>query len=116
MAARPPPPKSGWRWPPTVAGPLEEIGRAFTAETGHTVLVSSASTGKLYAQIGQGAPFEVFLAVEVAPGPAAAQALLRLDVAGVPLLASITRKSLHALDLAPGREVYALVKGVALVT
>jgi molybdate transport system ATP-binding protein len=38
---------------------------------------------------------------------------VRLDI-GVPLWARITRRSVHDLDLAPGREVYALVKAVAI--
>jgi molybdate transport system substrate-binding protein len=43
---------------------LEEVGAAFTRATGHTVLASSGSTGKLYAQITQGAPFAVLLAAD----------------------------------------------------
>lgn len=38
---------------------------------------------------------------------------VKLD-AGVPLLASISRKSLHSLALRPGLELYALIKAVAL--
>jgi len=38
------------------------ISSAFENKTGHTVVVSSGSTGKLYAQIINGAPFDVFLA------------------------------------------------------
>jgi molybdate transport system ATP-binding protein len=45
-------------------------------------------------------------------GPA--QVLVRLDLAGTPLLARITRKSAAALALAPGRRVYAQVKAAAL--
>jgi molybdate transport system ATP-binding protein len=45
----------------------------------------------------------------------AAQVLLRLDACGVPLLARITRKSADALALAPGRVVYAQIKGVAVL-
>ncbi|MGA8259571.1 MAG: molybdenum ABC transporter ATP-binding protein [Arenicellales bacterium] len=45
-------------------------------------------------------------------GPA--QVLARLDVGGTPLLARITRKSATALDLAPGKPVYAQVKAVTL--
>ena len=43
-------------------------------------------------------------------GPA--QVLVRLDVAGVPMLARITRKSASALEIAPGKQVYAQVKAV----
>ncbi len=46
------------------AGPIARIGEAFTAGTGHVLKVSSASTGKLYAQIVGGAPFEVLLAAD----------------------------------------------------
>ena len=46
----------------------------------------------------------------------AAQVMVRLDAAGVPLLSRITRKSAAALGLAPGRELYAQVKSVALLT
>lgn len=44
--------------------PAEEIGAAFTAATGHSVSFSFGATGMLYAQISQGAPFEVFLAAD----------------------------------------------------
>jgi molybdate transport system substrate-binding protein len=46
------------------SAPLEAIADAFTAATGHTILVSSGSTGMLYAQITQGAPFAVLLAAD----------------------------------------------------
>jgi molybdate transport system ATP-binding protein len=42
--------------------------------------------------------------------------LVRVDVGGAVLLAQITRKSLVGLELAPGVAVYAVVKGVALLT
>ncbi len=41
------------------------------------------------------------------------QADLLVDI-GVPLIARVTRKSLHELDLKPGKKVYALVKAVAV--
>ena len=37
---------------------------SFEAESGHRVLISSGSTGKLYAQIKHGAPYELFLAAD----------------------------------------------------
>jgi molybdate transport system substrate-binding protein len=46
------------------AGPMAKIGEAFTAATGHTLKVSSGATGKFYAQIVAGAPFEVLLAAD----------------------------------------------------
>lgn len=44
--------------------PAKEIAKAFAAETGDTAELSFGSTGSLYAQIGQGAPFQVFLAAD----------------------------------------------------
>jgi molybdate transport system substrate-binding protein len=45
---------------------LHELTRDFEKTTKDRVLVSSGSTGKLYAQIINGAPFEIFLAADVA--------------------------------------------------
>lgn len=45
----------------------------------------------------------------------AAQVMVRLDTAGQPLLAKITRKSAAALCLEPGKKLYAQVKAVALL-
>lgn len=46
------------------AGPMARIGEAFTAATGHTLKVSTGATGKFYAQILHGAPFEVLVAAD----------------------------------------------------
>jgi molybdate transport system ATP-binding protein len=43
------------------------------------------------------------------------QMMVRLDAEGVPLLARVTRKSAETLSLAPGRQVFAQIKSVALV-
>jgi molybdate transport system substrate-binding protein len=43
---------------------MKEIAAAFTEATGHRTLISYGSTGKLYAQITHGAPFEVLLAAD----------------------------------------------------
>ncbi|HIA13718.1 MAG TPA: molybdate ABC transporter substrate-binding protein [Nitrospirales bacterium] len=43
---------------------VEVIADEFEARTTHHVVISSASTGKLYAQITHGAPFEVLLAAD----------------------------------------------------
>jgi len=42
--------------------PLKYIARIYEQETGEKVFISSGSTGKLYAQIVNGAPYDVFLA------------------------------------------------------
>jgi molybdate transport system substrate-binding protein len=44
--------------------PFKPLVREFQKQSGHTVRTVSGSTGKLYAQILHGAPFEVFLAAD----------------------------------------------------
>lgn len=44
---------------------LKAVATAFEAGSEHRLRISSASTGKLYAQIVNGAPFDVFLAADV---------------------------------------------------
>lgn len=46
------------------AGAVEAIGAEFTKETGHTLKITTGSTGKLYAQIGEGAPFTILLSAD----------------------------------------------------
>jgi molybdate transport system substrate-binding protein len=43
---------------------VEAIGTEFTKETGHTLKITTGSTGKLYAQIGEGAPFAILLSAD----------------------------------------------------
>ena len=38
---------------------------------------------------------------------------MRLDCAGEPLIARLTRRSVETLGLAPGRQVYAVIKSIA---
>ena len=58
----------------------------------------------------------IFRATVTALSPeGAAQMVVHLDVAGVPMLAHVTRKSSEALGLAPGCEVHAQVKSVAVL-
>jgi molybdate transport system ATP-binding protein len=56
-------------------------------------------------------PARVVSLDETDPG----RTLVRLDVAGAPLLARITRRSAVQLGIVPGRAVFAQVKGVALL-
>jgi len=46
--------------------PAKEIATAFHAKTGYTVALSFGASGQFYAQITQGAPFEVFLSADEA--------------------------------------------------
>jgi molybdate transport system substrate-binding protein len=46
------------------AGAAETLSPMFTAATGHEVQLTTGSTGKLYAQIGEGAPFQVLLSAD----------------------------------------------------
>ena len=46
------------------SAPMQKIAAAFEAETGHKALWSAGATGKFYAQIKNGAPFQVLLAAD----------------------------------------------------
>lgn len=44
--------------------PIQAIAQDFEKDTGHTLVASFGATGQFYAQIKNGAPFEVFLAAD----------------------------------------------------
>lgn len=48
------------------AGALKKIVAKFTAQTGHTVVVSLGSSGKAVQKIKEGGPFDVFLSADAA--------------------------------------------------
>lgn len=43
---------------------LQKLAADFKVKTGHDLIISSASSGKLYAQIKHGAPYDVFLSAD----------------------------------------------------
>ena len=59
----------------------KEIAAAFEKETGHKAILSFGSTGKLYIQISNGAPFEVFLSADT-------QTAKRVEAEGLTVLGS----------------------------
>ena len=46
------------------AAPMQQLAPAFTRATGHELRISTGATGKFYAQIVNGAPFDVLLAAD----------------------------------------------------
>lgn len=46
------------------AGPMDKLAVDFQRATGHKAILSSGATGKFYAQIRNGAPFEVLLSAD----------------------------------------------------
>lgn len=74
----------------------QEIGTAFTEATGHTATFSFGSTGKLYAQIAHGAPYQVFLAADaVRPEKAEVEGLA---VPGSRFTYAVGRLALYSAD------------------
>jgi molybdate transport system substrate-binding protein len=46
--------------------PMQKLAQQFESDTGHKAVLSFGSTGKFYAQITHGAPFEILLAADAA--------------------------------------------------
>ena len=53
--------------------------------------------------------------VEHIGGPEGHQVLLRLNAGGTPILARLTKRAVHQLQLQPGQSVWAQIKAVSLV-
>lgn len=47
-----------------VTAPMQKIAAVFAQDTGHTAVLAFGSTGKFYAQIKNGAPYQVLLAAD----------------------------------------------------
>ena len=47
-----------------LAAPMEKIAAAFTRDTGHKAVLAFGATGKFYAQVKHGAPFDLVLAAD----------------------------------------------------
>src|SRR3954464_10103066 len=47
-----------------VAAPMQKIAAAFERDTGHRAVLAFGSTGRFYAQVRAGAPFQVLLAAD----------------------------------------------------
>jgi molybdate transport system substrate-binding protein len=61
--------------------PMQKIAQAFEQDTGHKAILSFGSTGSFYAQIKNGAPFQVLLAAD-------SQTPLRLEKEGLGVVGS----------------------------
>ena len=66
------------------AGAAEALAADYQTRTGHHITLTTGSTGKLYAQILQGAPFDLFLSAD-----AATPALLQTKGHGAPVAYAI---------------------------
>jgi molybdate transport system substrate-binding protein len=75
-------------------GPMQRVAAAFERETGHRVRLSAGASGRLYAQIVNGAPYELLLSAD-AEIPVRLQAQ-GLAVAGTSFTYAIGRLALWA--------------------
>lgn len=85
----------------------EDLAPIFKAETGHEVVYSFGATGQLYAQITQGAPFQVLLSADdIRPALAVTEGL---GVEGSVFTYAIGALALYSvsLDLGDGKAVLA---------
>ncbi len=78
------------------AGAIEVVAAEFEKATGHSLRITTGATGKLYAQIAEGAPFDVMLSAD-AKTPAKLEAD-GLGVAGSSFTYAIGKLSLWSKD------------------
>jgi len=81
----------------------QKLAKDFTDKTGDEVVISDGSTGALYAQIVNGAPFDIFLAADAARPQALEKDGLTAKVApyAVGRLVLVSRVPVDAKDAAP---------------
>jgi len=94
------------------AGAARALAAAFTAQTGHDITLTTGSTGKLFAQISNGAPFDLFLSAD-----AQTPALLQAKGHGVPFPYAYGRLVLWAPGIAattPPRATLETARHIAL--
>lgn len=72
--------------------PMKDIAAAFEKDSGHSAILSFGSSGKIYAQIRNGAPFQIFLSADQAKPKA-------LEDAGLAVAGSRFTYALGALAL-----------------
>lgn len=83
-----------------------ELASEFSRQSGHRVRLSSGATGQLYAQIANGAPYDVFLAADSErPARAIAEGLA---VAGSQLTYAVGRLVLISAEATPALDADAL--------
>lgn len=104
----------------TAAGPLQVPRLALDPGAATRAHVRARDVMLSLEPLGGVSALNVLTGCVVAIGPSAlpregsASVLVRLDCGGAALLARITRKSLDALGLAPGRTVQAVIKSVSM--
>jgi molybdate transport system substrate-binding protein len=87
--------------------PMQKIAVEFEKDTGHKALLSFGATGKLYAQIANGAPFDVLLSADE-------DTPIKLEQAGVAVKGSRLTYAIGQLVLWSGKEAIVDSKGMVL--
>jgi molybdate transport system substrate-binding protein len=89
------------------AAPMQSIAAAFALQSGHKLQLAFGSTGKLYAQIKNGAPFQLLLAAD-------SQTPARLEKEGLALAASRFTYATGRLVLWSSKPGYVDAQGAVL--
>ena len=89
------------------AAPMQSIAEAFAQQSGHKLQLAFGSTGKLYAQIKNGAPFQMLLAAD-------SQTPARLEKEGLALAASRFTYATGRLVLWSSKPGYVDAQGAVL--